>query len=382
MGFLKKFYLIILLIIFSFGCTRTIHFYNYNKKADRISLFGYNSQRNFFINKNVTIDKKPFWDRSIYASFSKSSFVAYDSILFVSDLGGRITAINIKNGKKNGEIKYKGSIEQAPILDDRNLIFILNQTQDKNSELMVFDFIDGTERESAKLDGKVTNEFILQNENIYVLADFGVLYKFNKQGVLNWQKDLQTTFFSDPAADNSNLYAISLDGNLFSIKLSNGEVNYKKKIAQSFQSGICINENNLFLGDEEGNLFSINKIAGKINWKYNTKFKIRAIPSFDESSVFVGNLNGDLYSLNIQKGSVHWILKTGGLINTSPIVFKNLLIQPNQKKQVDLINKFDGKIMESIIFDGRCRTTPFYYNGKLFLGIDKDDVYCFLVNEI
>jgi len=134
--------------------------------------------------------------------------------------------------------------------------------------------------------------------------------------------------------------------------------------------------------DEDGNMFSVNKNNGKINWKYNTKFKIKAIPSFDKSSVYIGNLNGDLYSFNIHEGNLNWILKTEGLINTTPIIFKNMLVQPNLKKQVDLVDKLNGKIIESISFVGRCRTTPFYFTGKLFFGIDKDDVYCFKVNEI
>lgn len=382
MGFLKKLHITYFILILLFGCTRAIHFYDYNENAEKISLYGNNSQRNFYVNQNVTINKEPLWDTSIYASFSKSSFVAYDSILFVSDLGGRITAINIKNGKKNGEIKYKGSIEQAPILDDKNLIFILNETQEKSSELIVYDFVDGSERENTKLDGKVTNEFILQNGNIYVLADFGMLYKFNINGVLLWHRDLHTNFFSDPAADEKNLYGLSLDGNLFSVNLETGDIIYKKKIAAGFQSGISLKNQNLFFGDEDGNMFSVNKNNGKINWKYNTKFKIKAIPSFDKSSVYIGNLNGDLYSFNIHEGNLNWILKTEGLINTTPIIFKNMLVQPNLKKQVDLVDKLNGKIIESISFVGRCRTTPFYFTGKLFFGIDKDDVYCFKVNEI
>jgi outer membrane protein assembly factor BamB len=382
MGFLKNLFKIFSLVILIFGCTRTIHFYNYNEDASRISQFGNNPNRNFYYKQKISIDKKPFWDRSIYGSFSKSSFVAYDSILFAADLGGRITAINIKNGKKNGEIKYKGSIEQAPIVNENKLIFVLNIAKDKNSELIVYDFINGKEVENSKLAGKVTNELIFENANIFVLSDFGILYKFNKNGVIIWEKDLHANFFSDPASDGENLYAASLDGNLFSVKLNSGEINYKKKIAAGFQSGICLNEMYIFIGDEEGNMISVNKNNGEVNWKYETKFIIRSIPAFDNKFVYFGNLNGDLFSLELNSGKLNWSLQTDGLINTTSLVFENVLIQPNLKKQVDIVNKLDGKIVESIPFDGRCRTTPFFYNNKIFFGIDKDDVYCFSLNIV
>ncbi|MFZ1289516.1 MAG: PQQ-binding-like beta-propeller repeat protein [Melioribacteraceae bacterium] len=378
---MKNYFAIIFVIISLFGCAKAIHISKLNENAEIISQFGNSPQRNFYFDKNIEISKTAIWDKSTYGSFAASPFTAYDSILFVSDLGGRIAALNILSGKKLGEIKYKGGIEQTPIIDKSKIIFVINVEKENYSSLIVYDLLTGKEFRELKLDGKIANELIFQNEKIYILTDFGKLYKISNTGMEEWEIDLKEKFYSDPAADEENLFACSISGNLYSINLNDGNINYKIKISEGVQSGITVNNYSLFLGDENGNIFSIDKNSGKINWEFKTKFKIKNMPAIDLNSVYVGNLNGDLYSINLNDGKQNWKFESKGLINTTPLIFDNIIIQPNMNMDIDILDKSNGKLVDKIMFEGRCRTSPFYYRNKIFFGIDKDDVFCFSVKE-
>ncbi|MBK7106419.1 MAG: PQQ-binding-like beta-propeller repeat protein [Ignavibacteriae bacterium] len=378
---MRKYLSIIFIIIFLIGCARAIQFNKYNENSEIISQYGSSPNRNFYINKKIEILKNPIWEKSTYGSYSNYPFSAYDTVLFVSDLGGRITALNLVSGKKLGEIKYKGGIEQTPIIDKSIMIFVVNEEKENYSSLVVYDLLKAKEFYKVKLEGKVTNELIFQNEKIFILTNFGKLYKFSRMGIKEWDINLKEKFYSDPAADEENLYACSIFGNLFSIQLNDGKVNYKIKICEEVQSGITMNESSIFFGDENGNVFSIDKKSAKIIWEFKTNFKIKTAPTIDNNSVYIGNLNGDLFSLNLINGNQNWKLETNGLINSTSLVFENILIQPNMNMDVDFIDKTTGEIIDKIQFEGRCRTSPFFVKDKIIFGIDKDDVFCFSVKE-
>ncbi len=377
MGFLIKFISILGLGILFISCIRPLQLRKHNIDLQNKDII---TQQIRFIDEEVSINKDPEWSTSIHGSFASSPFAIVDSVLFVADLGGRITALNFIDGKTLGQIKYKGGIEQAPIIYNSNVIFILNDAEEKNSSLIIYDFINGKEFRKVEVKGKFTNNIILSNDNIFLVSDFGKIFKFSIYGMLSWEKNYNTKFFAEPTTDNENLYVASLDGYFYSISLESGEINYNIKVANSIQSGITIEDNSCYLGDDEGNLLSIDKNTGKVNWSYKTNFKILAIPSIDESSVFLGNLNGDFYSIDKQSGKLKWKTETDGLINVSSLLFENIIVQPNLKNEVDLIDKSNGKIIDKILFDGRCRTSPFFYKNKIFLGVDKNEVFCYSVD--
>lgn len=379
MGFLKNLFVILVFSAILFGCARSFKLTKIDKNAEMYSQFGNSSQRNFFFDKNIEIEKVPLWTRSTFGSYSNSPFAAFDSVLFVADLGGRIMAINIFTNKKLGEIKYKGGIEQTPIIDKSNLIFIVNEEKENYSSLIVYDFVNAKDFRELKLEGKITNEMIFQNEKVFVLTDFGKLYKVSRTGMKEWEIDLNENFLSDPVADENNLYLCSIYGNLYAVDQAEGNIIYKKNITKEMQCGITLNNDDLYFGDESGNIFSVNKNFGSINWKFETKYKIRCTPAIDLTSLYIGNLNGEIYSIKLNNGTQNWKFENRGLINTTPLVFSNIVIQPNLRNETDIIDKLTGKPIDKILFEGRCRTTPFFFKDYLFFGIDKDDVYCYQV---
>jgi len=380
MGLLKVLITILLSILF-LGCSKAILFKHASKDVDAISVFGKHNQRSFYIDKNVQTNLSLEWNSSTYGSYGNTTFSAYDSLLLVPDLGGRITALHIDTGKKIGELKYQGEIEQALVINHAKLIFIVNEFKENYSTLVVYNLREGKELEKIQLKGKFNNELISIDDYIITVSDNGIVYKITNFGKILWQLDLSDYINSNPAADEKYIYIASVNGILFSVYLDSGEINYQSKISDGFQSGITLENKSLFLGDKNGILFSISKIDHKILWKYDSNFKIISTPALDKKRVYFGNLNGDFYSIDKQSGKLIWKNSLDGLVNTSPLITQNLIIQPNLQKHVDILDIEKGEILQQIQFDGRCRTTPTYFNGKVYFGVDKGEVFCYSFTE-
>lgn len=344
--------------------------------------FNNNSADQFYIDRIIDVDKiNELWDESTPGSYPTSSiFTAYDSILFVQDLSGRLRALNINNGKKIGELKNNGSIEQTPIIAGTFLHYFVNNEKENFSSFVTYDIVNGKELRSIKLKGKFTNELVEMNNHIFAISDFGVLYKFTQWGTIAWEKDLEQYCYSNPISDSSFIYIATIDGSILKVENINGNIVDSKNFASGFQSGFAQDNNSIFIGDINGNFYSINKIGLTIKWKIKTDFKIVISPSSDSSNVYFGNLYGYFYSVNKSKGIVNWKIKTDGIVNISPTVFKNIIILPDYYKYVYFLDVNTGKELRRIDFETRCRTIPFYFRSKLIFGVDKGNIFTYSVN--
>lgn len=339
--------------------------------------FGGSSENSFFYDIELTPEPEYDWDASTPGSYNNSSFLAFDSLLIVSDLSGRITAFHIGTGKKQGELKYSGGIEQAPVISNSYIIFIINEAKEKFSTLVVYDLVNSREVHKLELLGKFSNELLMIDDFIYAITDFGKLYKLTTWGTQEWNKDLNVEIHSDPAGDEEFIYLATVGGNLLKIDSEDGSLKKEMKIDDTFQSGITIDAENIYLGGNSGKLYSLNKNTFVKNWEFKSSSRIVHTPSFDNQDIYFGNLQGTVYSVNKISGDNNWNYETYGLVNASPLVFNNILIQPNLQKRADIFDKHSGELLNQLNFDTRCRTTPLYHKNKLFIGIDKGEIFCF-----
>ncbi len=380
MGFLKNNLLLIFLLII-LGCTKDIVIKSTSVDAESLAMYGKNPLRSFYYDTEKDYELEFEWDSSTHGNFGNTSFVVYDTTLITTSLSGRVTAFNLFTGKKVGELKYEGEIEQAAVINNINLIFIVNELKERYSTLVIYDFKNSREINKIKLKGKFNNELLLVDNNIYVASDFGDLYRLSPLGNILWKKELKIEVHSNPAADKSFIYIASLTGNLLKVAFDDGEIIYDKKISNGFQSGISLNEKDLFVGDIKGNIFSIDKSNGDINWSFKSSSKIVSTPASDQNNIYVGNLNGDLFSINRNSAELNWVYKSKGLINSPCLVFDNIIIQPNHFMKMEILSKNAGELLNQINYDSRVRTTPIYFKNKLFIGVDKGEIYCYSFKE-
>ncbi|MCB9206909.1 MAG: PQQ-binding-like beta-propeller repeat protein [Ignavibacteriales bacterium] len=370
--------ILFIIIAFTFlSCSKAIVFQKYEKEKDAIKMFGNYSERNFY--EKITIDEflNEVWNSGTHGSYSNTSFIAYDTTLFVSDLSGRITSFSIFSGEETGELKYNGEIEQTAVLNNSQLVFIVNNEKEKFSTLVIYDLLKGDETFTLILKGKFNNEIVVKNEFVFLVSDFGKIFKISKYGQIEWELDLDTEIHSNPAADDKFLYLATLDGKIIKLNLKDGAKRLETKISDGFQSGISIDDKFAYLGSIDGIFFKISKNNGDILWEFDTMTKIVQTPGYDEENIFVGNLNGDLFALDKQTGQEKWCYQSRGLINTSPLIFENIIFQTNLLKTLDIIDKKNGELLNQIEYDSRCRTSPIYFRNRIFIGVDKGEVFCY-----
>src|SRR5574338_1334694 len=105
------------MIVLTAGCASSLIRTTVHKDEDAYTGFGRNPGREFFINKDITDSVSLKWQNDIHGSFTNTSVVVYDSLVFVSDVSGRIYCFNFVNGDKIGQLKNDGAVFSTPYID-------------------------------------------------------------------------------------------------------------------------------------------------------------------------------------------------------------------------------------------------------------------------
>ncbi len=380
MGFLRKLKYVILLIVLSLlvaSCGKPLMLKNKVFRNLNPYAFGRFSQRIFFVPKSIDDSLELSWTAETHGSYSNTSFIATDSVLYVGDLSGRITAFNKFTGKELGVIKNKGEIKVAPLVKGKTIVFISNELKESVFTIHFYDLRTG--KESVKeFPGSCGNEMLAYKKYLYVLSDQGILYQFNFKGKMNWEVKSKVFTVSSPAGQQNSVWWGNTKGEIIGVD-KNGNVIYRRKHSSGFESGVSVRDIFLFLPTVNGTIVKFDLVKKEVVWRFDTKGKIKNFIVFNDKKVFAGNLNGTVYCLNINDGKLVWKTETGGVINATPLLFRNILVQPNLFKKVDLINTENGEIEKTIKFEKRVKSSPLYNTGMIYFGTDYGEIFAYRV---
>ena len=383
MGFLKNLfiYISVLAIISIAGCTKPLILKNIIADKKGHLMFGSSPERNFFIPEVLPDSLEHRWTAETEGGFGKNSVVIYDTLIVVGDLAGIIYAFGASYGYLIGKEKYKGSISVAPALTSFRVFFVLNDFDEPYFTLKFYDYIQGKILDETIVPGSCNNELILLEDGLLVLTERGKLVKFNLVAFKEWEVDTDELTICSPAYSDNIVVFGNMKGEIIGINIEKREVEYREKISSGFQSGISISDGYGYIADRDGILYKIDISNGDVQWRYDSGSRISSMPATDEKSVYCGNLKGEIFSLNKIDGKLNWKIATEGIINTPPLVFKNVLIQPDGNKKAHFISVDSGEIIKILEFDRRVKMSPVYNDNTLYFGTDNNQIHSYKVIE-
>lgn len=367
----KVFYIILLLSISFFGgCAKSLIKLVVNDDTNSYNMFGKYSAREFFVDVNVSDSLTLLWEQSAYGSFTNSSAVYTDSVVIVSDLGGRIHCFDIRNGKQVGVLKSKGTVYSTPIINKRKLIYALVDNKDDETELIIYDFFQGKELFTTDIKGRVLSQMLMDGDDIILATEDGSVKKISSRGKIIWEYESSAKLSCNAAMINKTILIGNVEGEIIAINSETGSKLFKKKIGKPFFSGITIDGSSAFIGDNSGILYSFEISNGSINWKFETSSRILMNPAVDDKNVYIGNLSGELFSFNKLTGTMNWKSYLDGILNSTPLITKNRIIITNLFKSFSILNKEDGTTKKTYDLDGRGKFSPVLIDNKLIIGYD------------
>ncbi len=369
MGFLKKFFYIIILLIVS-ACSASLIKLNVKLPENLHPVFGTTSHRSFYYPVTLSDSLKFLWRANTYGGFNNSSVVVYDSIIFVGELSGRVYSFNMNTGKQLGVIKTKGAVYSSPLLTNFRVYFPLVKKEKKLTEFIVYDFYSGKEVYIIEIEDRIVNQLMYDEDAVYLTAEDGTIYKYSFEMKLIWRTETNRNISCVPALLGNEIIIGNEAGEIIKIDKTSGKILLRKKISSNISSGITFEKEAIYFGDDEGFLFSLNPKNLELIFKTKTSSKILMNPSTDLDNIYVGNLRGDFYCIEKLSGKILWSKNFKGSFNSTPVISSNKLIVPDSFKAYWILEKTTGEVVKKIELEGRAKLSPVLIDKKLFIGYD------------
>ena len=353
---------------------------------------------------------KKVWSIDIGKGTNKNSpvmpnLIGKNDFIYAMDTLGKLTAINVKNGKlvwsvkiSDRESSYSASPGVLSIFNNnlyvqlggQNLVALNSITGERlweknfkvpiisgptsNDKGVFITLIDGTLKflleESGELiwerkvisniDDVMSTASISVNKDIAVVPDFGggISVLTLEDGSYLWEDNLallapktaieqMSTIEAEPSIFEDRIFVVAQNGRLASYDLNNSKMVWEQSI--SGNQIIWIAGSSIFVISDNAELICLRKIDGSIRW-------ITKLPSkIDESLI------------RFQKFIPHY----------GPLVGSNRVYVAGSDKKLRIFNYKDGKLIKEKKFSNSFSTPPILINSTLYILDDNAKLFAF-----
>lgn len=170
---------------------------------------------------------------------------------------------------------------------------------------------------------KIYHSPLVLGNIVYFGAENGLVYAFDKiTGKEAWNTPFkaQDKINSVIAGDDTSIFFISQDGNLYAVHPLTGSLLYKKIVGPNIKGAPVVKENYVYVLNSQGQLLAINRTTRNQDWYYSLNQNTTTTPAISgDLAVVLGN-NGRLACVDLKTGKARWERSLPGSFDTSPVV--------------------------------------------------------------
>ena len=204
-------------------------------------------------------------------------------------------------------------------------------------------------------------DLVVDSDGIFTFSSAGLVFSYFSNGKLNWENDLNFGLSSGVGKGFGSLFVTSIDGDIFSLDINNGNLNWSSKIGGESLSVPSSNGDIVAVQTSNGKITAINLKDGKFRWEYisvlpSLSLRGTSSPIFDDGNLYVGFANGNLAKIEPRSGVIQWeipvTISKGSSeieriidIDSKPLVSSGLAFATSYQGDVSAINSLNGRVI-------------------------------------
>lgn len=216
-----------------------------------------------------------------------------------------------------------------------------------------------------------------------------------------WKFKTNGKIFSSPVVNDGVAYVGSEDQNLYAIEVETGTLKWKFPTGGAVHTSPAYYNGVVYLGSFDGYYYALDAETGKEKWRFKTEGErwmgekgywgmkpmeeyhndpwdfFLSSPALDKNQqdlrVYFGSSDGHLYALNAATGKLEWKFKTGGIIHSSPALYKGRVYVGSWDSKMYALDAKTGDLVWSFQTGTQpgmngIQASPTLDNGKVFFG--------------
>jgi outer membrane protein assembly factor BamB len=254
------------------------------------------------------------WKYPIESNFYSNLTVGLDNRVYVATDRGNIYAIN-SDGSLYWQYKILNGIYFSPTIGLDRTVYV-----GTDGGILYALTPKGKFRWCKKTGLRITSPVVVNQNAIYVIADYCWLYSLGLDGAYKWSHWIYGSVSNSPALGiNGRIYLSSDEGWLYVFN-PNGSLNWECKLDARILTTPAVSCNgSVYVGTNRGFLYAIG-LHGKTIWQYQIGHNKTSAPVLGpEGMIYIGSDNGELCAIS-QNGKLCFKVQTGFWSYGAPIV--------------------------------------------------------------
>ncbi len=165
------------------------------------------------------------------------------------------------------------------------------------------------------LSASMSTSLLVSGDKIFASTIDGIIYCYNLEGNLLWKYDTKETIFSKPVRDKDILAVATIEGDLITLNVNNGELIQviglgEPLTSQLIKFGIQYNgakTTGIVAGSSNGNMYCYDLYSLEEIWEnHSAGMMIEDQPLFINGKIIYGSWDNYLYCINAATGTLNW----------------------------------------------------------------------------
>ncbi len=280
--------------------------------------------------------------------------------VFISDVMGKIYALNQQDGKEIWRLNYDTGFLASPAVHDGLLVI-----GDIEGNLYGIDAAKGTERWKQTTEGEINGAAAFHKSNVLVTSQDGRLYCFSAlDGAPVWTYQTDDQIRCSPTIAGDRTFLGGCDGQLHIVDLDTGKAagdplplggptgstpavlgdraflpimdgvilafdwKQRKEIwqhedgerPQEYRGSAAVLHDSVVVSSQYRQVDSLSAETGKLIWRHTLKRRADASPVIAGNDVWIAGTDGRLIRLSLADGSERWNFEIRGAFLAAPAI--------------------------------------------------------------
>jgi outer membrane protein assembly factor BamB len=231
---------------------------------------------------------------------------------------------------------------------------------------------------SVLLSKKITRRFeskpVVYENNIFAVDVDGVLYSIDSStGKVNWQVKAggPLLFKSELAVSNGKIFLGTGYGIVEAYSLD-GKKLWENELDEAIYNSLLVVKNSLIIATDALKLYSLDAGDGDKNWSAEIDEKVITLtPLVHKDIIYFGCYSGTFYAVSLDDGDIIWTFKSGGPIYSSPVVVDKSIYFGSEDGFVYSLNDEKGTLNWQFKSSLPVKSSPVYAFGSIVVANDR-----------
>ena len=317
------------------------------------------------------------WEYDAKESIEAAPAVS-DGRVFVADVMGKVTAIDLKNGVELWNKDFGTGFVASPAVQDKVLVI-----GDFDGNLYALNVADGSLKWKKTTNGEINGAAAFYKDKVLAASQDGNLYCYRiDDGTLEWTYETGDQIRCSPTIAGSRTFLGGCDAKLHIVDLDTGTAaSDPLPLGGPTGSTPAVQGDHVFVPIMDGTVYAFDWKTNKQTWMYEDEEfqqEYRNSPAATDEVVILSSARKQVDALSIETGKRLWSHTLKRRADASPVIAgDDVFIAGSDGRLVRLDTKDGSKEKWSFEIRGSFVAGPTIAENQLFIADDKGVVRCF-----